>query len=116
MMDERQRILEMLQQGKVTVEEARRLLAAVEAPAPPPSPRLVRIRVVTRAGDTLAVNVPVALARWAVGVLPASARLVIGEQPVGLRDLVESIAGGAVTGKVVDAVGAGGDRVEISVE
>lgn len=96
-MNERTRILELLAQGKLTVDEAERLLEAVRAEerqppapdAPPPSssggpgapegarPRFLKILVNKKDGDTVNVRVPLGLLRAGLklkGLMPASAR------------------------------------------
>lgn len=115
-MDERHRILEMLQQGKVSVDEAARLLAAVDAGTARPAPRLVRVRVVTGRGEAANLSVPVALATTILGLLPERAKVVINDQPLDVRDLVEGLTSGAVSGKLVDVSTDRGDRIEIWVE
>jgi len=93
-MNERTRILELLAAGKITVDEAERLLMAVreeeraasppESPTPPGAggaegtrPRFLKILVDKKDGDVVNVRVPLGLLKAGLklkGLMPASAR------------------------------------------
>ena len=71
--DNGRRVLEMLSEGKITVDEAERLLALVESPedpAPPPRPRngpVKYLRIVGEDGDErFNIRVPLSLIRGGV--------------------------------------------------
>ena len=73
--DNGRRVLEMLSEGKITVDEAERLLALVESPedpAPPPRPRngpCKYLRIVGEDGDErFNMRVPLSLIRGGVKV------------------------------------------------
>jgi hypothetical protein len=75
MSDERRRVLELLAQGKITVDEADRLMRAVDprrndtaADAPPAPPRWVRIQVIKpakegRESEDVNIRVPIAVVK-----------------------------------------------------
>lgn len=78
MSDDRTRILELLATGKITAEEAARLLDALEAPAEPPVdgaspaveaappsplPKNIYVKVLSTAGDNVNVKIPIGLVR-----------------------------------------------------
>jgi hypothetical protein len=73
MTEERRQVLEMLSQGKVTVQEAEQLLAAVAAPppgeeGPKAAPKYFRIQVHDaaregRKADTVNIRVPISVVR-----------------------------------------------------
>ncbi len=78
MSDDRTRILELLATGKITAEEAARLLDALEAPAEPPvdgaspaveaaspspPPKNIYVKVLSTAGDNVNVKIPIGLVR-----------------------------------------------------
>ncbi len=78
MSDDRARILELLATGKITAEEAARLLDALEAPAetagrrgesaveaasPGPPPKNIYVKVLSTAGDNVNVKMPIGLVR-----------------------------------------------------
>ena len=108
-MDEsRKKILEMLSEGKITVDEATALLEKVaavpEAPAPPvtvveggsastetgANPRFLRVVVDSSDGDKVNVRIPLALVRTGIkltAVLPNNVNETLGEKGVDLSKL-----------------------------
>src|SRR5215469_12215957 len=83
MNDNRRQILDMLAQGKITADEAERLLAAVERPPAQGGEAVKYLRVLVDANDEhegptkVNVRVPMQLLRAGVrltGVIPAKAR------------------------------------------
>ncbi|MGE5481617.1 MAG: SHOCT-like domain-containing protein [Bacteroidota bacterium] len=125
MKEERLRILQMLQEGKITVEEADRLLQAlVEADGPPGKivqpasrsrSRFLRVRVFSTNGDKVNVNIPLRLAKFALRFIPKDAQLQMAEQNVDLDTILAAIEEGA-EGKIIEVTTDGGDRVEVSVD
>ena len=117
MNDNRRQILEMLAQGKITAEEAERLIAALErsdAPASRPAGNFKYLRVLVDAQDPLDgptkvnVRVPMQLLRAGVkltGVIPDRAREQVNEAmrkegipfdinkltPDNLEDMIEQL-------------------------
>lgn len=78
MSDDRMRVLELLAAGKITAEEATRLLDALDAPARPPEdgvsptveaapsgplPKNIYVKVLSTAGDNVNVKIPIGLVR-----------------------------------------------------
>jgi hypothetical protein len=78
MSDDRTRILELLAAGKITPEEAARLLDALETPAGPaadgaspafgtapesPLPKNIYVKVISTAGDNVNIKIPIGLVR-----------------------------------------------------
>ncbi|NPA30742.1 MAG: hypothetical protein GXO37_01930 [Chloroflexi bacterium] len=124
MSDERLRILKMVEEGKISAEDASRLLEALreESPAPPASPagehrpRWLRIRVTEANGSRVQVNVPVRLLDVALRIAARTGALDDDEGQQVLQALQEAIATGEV-GRIVEVVDEeDGDRVEIFVE
>jgi hypothetical protein len=87
MSEERKRILQMVAQGKITVDEADELLTALAERAPAASagsagaanspPRYLRVQVTQDGGDNVNIRVPLALVRAGVrlgAVIPKQAR------------------------------------------
>jgi hypothetical protein len=102
-MNERAYILNMLAEGKITPEEASRLLEALGADAPPAAkakPQWLKIRVIQENEEKVKINLPFNLARLAVTLLPASAMMRINEKGIDLRRLLEEELPEA--GKIVD--------------
>jgi hypothetical protein len=97
--EERRQVLAMLREGKVTVEEAERLLDALGRPgAPGGAPRF--LRVVVTGKDSVNIRVPLALVRSGMRltqVLPADARDAVGKALAG-----KGIALDAFGGKTAD--------------
>ncbi len=123
--DERMQILKMVEEHKVTTEEAAKLLAALETGGRPAerisgrTPRWFRIRVADAATGRAKVNVNVPL-----DVITAAGKLgarfgftkYAEKEGIDLDELFESIRNGAV-GKLVDVTNEeGGEHVEIYVE
>ncbi len=124
--DERLRILRMVEEGKLTPEDAARLLEALkEADDTPPSPtaaapghkaRWLRIRVTEGDGTRVNVNLPVGLVKAALKVAQRYGGL--DETAAGdiMRALEEAIAAGE-SGRIVEVMDQeDGDRVEIYLE
>lgn len=121
MSEERQKILRMLEEGKITVEEAARLIEAVEPPASvgkAPSgekAEFLRVLVCENGQEKVKVNVPLALARIALKAIPNSARQQINAQGVDIDQLLSGIVDNLRPGKLVE-VQDGDDRVEVYIE
>jgi hypothetical protein len=116
--DDRIRILKMLEEGKITAEEAAKLLDAV---APEYSEdqggaasRMLRIRVWENEDQKVNVNIPIGLAKWAARFIPEHARAKMGEQDIDVDGLVNLIETSS-EGKIVD-IQDGRDRVEVTIE
>ena len=121
--DERDRILGMLESGKISAEQAAVLLDAVaspgtapdqagratgtgKAPKPKPPAQLLRITVDAREGHgdptKVHVNVPLKLARFASRFLPKEARAELEGQSIDLAELLSSLGDEVPDGPLVD--------------
>ena len=136
--DERNRILDMLSEGKISADQAAEILKAIgpsegaAAPPPPSAPRPPRggvgfdadgarayvmpkqgiarmLRISIDAdGDTpsdrakIRVNVPLALARFAMKFMPEDARLKMSEQGIDLSELLDALGDELPEGRLVD--------------
>lgn len=118
---ERLKILNMIEQGKITAEEGSRLLAAlskgkqVRAEAQGSEAKWLRIRVseLDTGKTTVNVNLPIGLVD--VG-LKMGARFVPDMEGIELEELSEALRQG-MTGKIIDIVDEDeGQRVEIYFE
>lgn len=140
------KVLDMLSEGKISAEEAERLLQRVvtmgeaedEAPsevstAPetdpfarerpvPENPKFLRIAVDSNKGDKINVRVPMALIRTGVrfaALLPSDARKNLEEHGVDLAALSEldpEELVQALAALTVDVDGANGDKVRVFCE
>ena len=122
--EERMKILKMVEDGKITAEDGAKLLAALSESrkAPPPSSmppggeaRWFRVRVTDLATGKTKVNLslPMGVVNIAIKM---GARFVPGVDNDQMEFLAEAFKSGAV-GKIVDATDEeDGERVEIFVE
>ncbi len=125
MEQERLRILQMLKDGKVTVDEALKLLEALEAgaveaePVGRPRARWFKIRITERGQDKpkVMVNLPVGLVDWALKTGNKFMALGGAEmENIDLNQLRLALLHGG-TGKIIDVVDdEDGTHVEISLE
>jgi hypothetical protein len=120
--DERMKILKMLEEGKLSAEEAARLLKALGKPkaerrAPPPGsePKWLRVRVTDMKSGRASVNVNLPMSLVNVG-LKLGAQFVPDTEGIDFRQVQEALRAG-LTGKIVDVEDVDeGQRVEIYVE
>lgn len=129
-MEERMRILQMIQEGKITAEEGAKLLEALgssrkKGPMPPPSPvpprapgrdpRLLRVRITDLDTGKTKVNVNIPMSLVNVGVR-LGARFMPANADVDYDEIMAAIEEGA-SGKLVDMQDAeSGEHVEVWVE
>ena len=140
------RVLDMLAEGKVSAEEAEKLLQRLAAvgdtepeapPAPEPprgtgvaqaerpvpeNPKFLRVVVEAGEGDRVNVRVPMALIRTGVrfaALLPADARMQLeghGVDLAALSELDPEELVAALAALTVDVDGANGDKVRVFCE
>ncbi len=122
MSEERMKILKMLEEGKINVEEAARLIEAIEPQAPArresssgEKAEFLRILVCENGQEKVKVNVPLALARIAMRAIPNSARQQINAQGLDIDQLLNGVVDNLKPGKLVE-VQDGSDHVEIFLE
>ncbi len=140
-MEERMKILEMLSEGTITVEEAKELLDTLDKQkvvvadgegtneammgevVKSQAGKFLRIKVATEDGDRVDVNLPLSLIKAAIKIGGAQDLLTksvnIGKtnmlEGIDPELIISSIEHGMV-GKIVDVKTADGDIVEIYVE
>ena len=120
--DERMKILKMLEEGKLSAEEASRLLRALSKGSSETQPgtqddesKWMRIRVTDLDGDRAAVNVNLPM-RLVNVALRLGAQFIPEEEDIDLEELAEALKAG-MTGKIVDVIDEEeGRKVEIYVE
>jgi hypothetical protein len=118
MSNERMQILQMVQEGKVTAEEAERLLGALDnrgasMETKGKAARWMRVRVVEEGHQKVNINLPMSLVEVALGM---GMKFVPEEQMKGIdvASLLEAIKQGAM-GKIVE-IDDENVKVEIIVE
>jgi hypothetical protein len=120
--DERMKILKMLEEGKLTADEASRLLKALSKGVSETGPaaqdsdsRWMRIRVTDLDGGRAAVNVNLPM-RLVNVALRLGAQFIPEDEDIDLDELAEALKAG-LTGKIVDVIDEEeGRKVEIYVE
>jgi hypothetical protein len=120
--DERMKILKMLEENKLSAEEASRLLKALSrgssetrTASQEGDSRWMRIRVTDLDGDRAAVNVNLPMRLVSVA-LRLGAQFIPEEEDIDLEELAEALQAG-LTGKIVDVIDEEeGRQVEIYVE
>ncbi len=120
--DERMKILKMLEGGKLSAEEASRLLRALSKSSSETRPaaqdgesKWMRIRVTDLDGDRAAVNVNLPM-RLVNVALRLGAQFIPEDEDIDLEELAEALKAG-LTGKIVDVIDEEeGRQVEIYVE
>ena len=119
MNEDRLRILRMLEEKKITADEAERLLEALSGKeAVSRRNRFLKIRVWEGHTEKPKVNVslPLSLVKWGMNFVPKSARAKIEEKNIDLSALSEALEKD-LTGKIVDVdEGEAGNKVEIWIE
>jgi len=120
--DERMKILKMVEDDKLSVEEASRLLNALSRGSSDTRPathegdsKWMRIRVTDLDGGRAAVNVNLPMRLVSVA-LRLGAQFIPEEEDINLEELAEALQAG-LTGKIVDVIDEEeGRQVEIYVE
>ncbi len=120
--EERLRILKMVEEGKISPEDAARLLEALktsearEKPQTGAAPRWLRIRITEGDGTRVNVNLPVRLVKVALKVAERYGGMDEAATQEIMAALEEAIAEGE-SGRIVEVVDEeDGDRVEIYLE
>ncbi|BAS28742.1 SHOCT-like domain-containing protein [Limnochorda pilosa] len=123
-MDDRLQILKMVQEGKISPEEADRLLEALEAPpeARRPAgddkedrpPRFIHIEVTSEDERKVDVRVPIQLAKMALHFVPRRALAQVNGRELDVDELIRQVQAGA-SGVLVE-VDEDEDHVRISIE
>jgi len=119
--EERMRILQMIQEGKVTAEEGAKLLQALGSsrqsapPTPKRDPRTLRVRITDLGTGKTKVNVNIPMGLVNVGV-KLGARFTPSSAEIDYDEIMDAIQSGA-SGKLVDLEDLeSGEHVEVWVE
>ena len=102
--NEQDRVLKLLEEKKITAEEAARLLDAIgRSDSGERRNRFLKIRVFDRNSQQAKVNVtlPIGLVKWGMNFVPESAKAKIEEQEIDMKLISEALEKG-ITGKIVD--------------
>lgn len=115
MRSEREKILKMLEEGKITADDALKLLETLE-PAAQPAPasrksKMIRIKVTSDGEEKVTVNLPISLAKVA---LRMAANFEPKVKDLDFDAIIDEMESG-LEGRLVN-VSDGDDRVEIYIE
>ena len=119
MSDEKDRVLKLLEEKRITAEEAARLLDAIKgSTGGDRRNRFLKVRVYDRDSDRSKVNVtlPIGLVKWGMNFIPNEAKAKIEEHEIDMKLITEALEKG-ITGKIVDVEeDEKGQRVEVWLE
>lgn len=118
-MEDKRRIMDMVKEGKISVEEAVRLLEAIEPqatdpraaggvavmahPAPPARGIAKMLRIsVNGEGIKVNINLPVSLAKFASSFIPPEAKQAMSAQGIDLAGILDMLKGDLPEGRLVD--------------
>jgi hypothetical protein len=104
MENDRVKILRMLEEKKISAEEAAKLLDAVNgADQPDYQNRFLKVRVRRAGEDEPKVNVtlPISLVKWGLKMAPEHAKAKIADADIDLKMVSEALEKG-ITGKIVE--------------
>lgn len=119
---EKRQILEMVRDGKLTVEEAQKIMDAMErgdeeTPVPTSlrQPKFLRVRVKDEDGAKVNVSLPISLIRALWRFIPRDAMRELEAHNIDMDSILAAVNEGA-QGSLVDVEDEDGARVEIVVE
>ena len=123
MNEERKRILQMLAEGQISAEEAAELIEALDdappavaKPRPEGPARLLRMYIHDPEDATeVKINLPLALARFALKFIPEQQQAQISEAGFELDELLASLKSETPAGRLVEIEDGDGTRVIIEV-
>ncbi len=125
--EERERILRMVSEKRLTPSEAEELLVALDAPpqqvarpaagalAPRPAPRTLLIHVADGGESKVNLRIPLGLARAAGGFIPRQAQQHLASHDINLERLLDGLGPAGGVGTLLE-VRDGAGIVRIAVE
>ncbi|MBI3975352.1 MAG: hypothetical protein HY334_03075 [Armatimonadetes bacterium] len=116
--EERLRILDMLREGKLSGDDADRLLAALqpERGRQASRGRLLRVRFTGHRGEAMNFTVPLGLAEVILRFLPKGLRVTANGQEIDVPRLLADLQESGTRGKIVDVRDHRGAHIEMTVE
>lgn len=123
MSEERKKVLRMLDEGKIDVEEANELLSSLEKTEAGQEgietevetveqASFLKILVVEDGREEVNITFPVGLAKFLKKIVPEKARTKLTDKGIDLGKVIDEIEKGTFDGKLVD-IEDGNSRVEI---
>lgn len=120
--EERMRILNLLKDEKISLEEADQLLASLgdaqKTPIKTGLGKFLRIRINSEDNEKVNVNIPLSVARWALTMVPEKVKTKLrqGEQPIELEEILDHLHEGMEGQRIVDIQDEDGNVVEIYID
>jgi DUF4097 and DUF4098 domain-containing protein YvlB len=115
-MEEKVRILKMVEEGKIKAEEALKLLEALETPSEiKKRGKLLKIRVEEPEKTKVNITLPLGLLKIAKKFIPKEAKATINERDVDLDEIFKAVEEGLI-GDIIDIEDEDGTVVKIWVE
>ncbi len=113
-------ILKMVEEKKITAEDADKLIEALEAEPklktkPAPEGKYLRIKVDTLTGDKVNLKIPLGVFTFVSKHLPKQARIALEEEDIDIEEMMELISEGKI-GEVLDVETGEGKKVNIWIE
>ncbi|MFB6290512.1 MAG: hypothetical protein ABEJ25_02140 [Candidatus Bipolaricaulia bacterium] len=113
MNEEREKILKMLDEGKVTVEEAQELLSTIDETEKGRSKfdtevetaeeaSALKINVVENGEEEVNISIPIGLVKMLKSFIPSKAKDKLDEKGINIDKILEEIEKGSFDGKLVD--------------
>lgn len=120
MSDERMRILKMVEEGKIDVDEANNLLETLQGKDEEKSKkmgkaRFIKIMVEENGEEKVDISIPMVLARSFMKFVPKGTKDRLDDQNINLDEILNSMDSGMSNGTLVD-IKDGTDHVIIKVE
>ena len=121
-MNTKEQILQMVKDGDINIEEAAKLLDALETPTHTVTRTLntkqkLRVLVDSSNGDTVRINIPIALIKAGVNL---ASQFNVNGKPLDMKgvdmDMVMKAIGDGESGEIVDIQTSDGENVKIFVE
>ncbi|MCF7890404.1 hypothetical protein K9M78_04215 [Candidatus Bipolaricaulota bacterium] len=122
MNEERKKVLKMLDQGKIDVEEANKLLSSLEDSQEEKmletevetvdEASFLKILVIEDGEEKVNITFPIGLAKFLNNIIPETAQSKLTEKGIDLEKVIREIERGNFDGKLVD-IEDGNSRVEI---
>ena len=119
MTEERTRILKMLEEKKISAEDAAKLLDAMKGvDADSRKNKFLKVKVWEKGSDRAKVNVtlPLGLVKWGLKMAPESAKAKIADHDIDLKVVTEALEKG-ITGKLIEVdEDEKGEHIEVWLE
>lgn len=125
MTEERLRILEMVAEGKISVEEADQLMEIMDLSdnkyhgksqkTTPKKSKSLKILVQEGGKEKVNLSIPLSLAQAFTGFMPENARAKLEDKNINISELLENLENENGDGKLID-IDEGNEHVEIRIE